>query len=455
MKVSHKQNWDQLIEFVPQVMGKKGVPGVVVGILHKGETQTAGFGVTNADHPLPVTNGTLFQIGSITKTFTATAVMRLVEMGQLELDATVRTYVPDFKVADETASSQATIRHILTHMGGWFGDFFHDTGAGDDALPKYVADMADLEQLTPLDTIWSYNNAGFYLAGHVIEVVTGKRYEAALKELVLEPLGLDHSFFDPGDVMTYRFAVGHNVSDEGAQVARPWPLPRAAYPAGGITCSVHDLLRYARFHLGDGTTEDGTRLLTPESLSLMQTTQATIWKDETCGLAWFIKVVDGTRQVMHGGGTTGQVSLLTLLPEHSFAVAVFTNADRGGFVTDEVTRWALKHYLEVEIPKPEPIETPEEELAASVGRYRNPFTDIELGLLSGKLVAQMVYKRGFPAQDSPPAPPPPPMSLALCEKDRLLILNGPYKDGTADIVRKPDGSVGWLRVGGRISSRQK
>ena len=251
---------------------KRDVPGAVVGILHEGETRTAGFGVTNVDHPLPVTDETLFQIGSITKTFTATAMMRLVEMGKLELDATVRTYIPEFQVADETASSQATIRHLLTHMGGWFGDFFHDTGAGDDALSKYVADMADLEQLTPLGTLWSYNNAGFYLAGYVIEVVTGKSYEAALRELVLEPLDLQHAFLDPGDVMTHRFAVGHRVTDEGAQVARPWPLHRAAYSAGGITCSVHDLLEYARFHLGDGTAEDGTRLLKPESLSLMRTT---------------------------------------------------------------------------------------------------------------------------------------------------------------------------------------
>ncbi len=455
MKVSHKQNWNQLIEFVPQVMNRKGVPGVVVGILHEGETYTAGFGVTNADHPLPVTDETLFQIGSITKTFTATAIMRLVEMGRLELDATVRMYVPHFKVADETASSQVTIRHILTHMVGWFGDFFHDTGAGDDALSKYVADMIHLEQLAPFNSIWSYNNAGFYLAGHVIEVVTGKRYETALKELVLEPLGLEHSFFDPGDIMTYRFAVGHNVGDEGTQVARPWPLPRAAYPAGGITCSVHDLLCYARFHLGNGTMEDGTRLLTPESLSLMQTTQAPIWKHETCGLAWFLKVADGTRQVMHRGNTIGQASLLMLLPAHNFAVAVFTNADQGGFVIDDVTRWALKHYLEIESPKPEPIETSEEELAAYVGRYRNPCTEIELGMLGGKLVAQMVPKRGFPAQDSPPPPPPPPMSLALCEKDRLLILNGTYKDETVDIVRKPDGSIGWLRMSGRISKRQE
>jgi CubicO group peptidase (beta-lactamase class C family) len=375
-------------------------------------------------------------------------------MGKLELDATVRTYIPDFKVADETASSQATIRHLLTHMGGWFGDFFHDTGAGDDAMSQYVTDMADLEQLAPLGTLWSYNNAGFYLAGHIIEVVTGKRYEAALEELVFEPLDLQHAFFDPGDVMTYRFSVGHSVTGEGTQVARPWPVPRAAYSAGGITCSVQDLLDYARFHLGDGTTEDGTRLLTPESLSLMQTTQATLWDDEAWGLAWGLKDMNGTRLVEHGGGTTGQVSLLTLVPEHNLAAAVFTNANQGGFVTRDVTHWVLTHYLEIEVPKPEPIEASEDTLSAYVGRYRNPFSDTELGMLSGKLVAQVVYKRGFPAKDSPIPPAPPPMSLTLCEEDRLLILNGPYKDGKVDVLRKPDGSIGWIRAGGRISKRQ-
>ena len=82
MKISHKQNWDQLIEFVSQVMGKRSIPGVVVGILQDGEIHAAGFGMTNVDHPLPVTDETLFQIGSITKTFTATAMMRLAEMGQ-------------------------------------------------------------------------------------------------------------------------------------------------------------------------------------------------------------------------------------------------------------------------------------------------------------------------------------------------------------------------------------
>ena len=449
MNNSHEANWDNLCERVSKVIEKKGVPGVALGILHKGETVAAGFGVTNVDHPLSVTDKTLFQIGSITKTFTGTAIMRLVEMDKLELDATVRTYLPDFKVADENASSQATIRHLLTHMGGWVGDFFHDTGEGDDAMPRYMADMADLEQLAPIGSVWSYNNSGFYLAGYIIETVTGKSYEAAMKELVFDPLGLEHTYFNPGDVMTHRFVVGHKVG-ESVQVARPWRLPRAAYPAGGITCDVYDLLRYARFHLGDSLAQDGSELLKPESLSLMHTSQVTLWKNEAWGLGWSINEVNGTRRLSHGGGTMGQVSLLALIPKHDFAIAVFTNADQGGFVIHDVSRWALKQYLGLETPDPTPIESSEEELASYVGRYSRPFADLEMGMLGGKLVAQVTFKGGFPTKDTPPLPAPPPMSLALCEQDRLLVLDGPFKDGKVDILRKQDGSIGWLRSGFRI-----
>jgi len=454
MEAKHKENWDQLLESALQMMEKKGVPGAVVGVLHAGELRTAGLGVTNANHPLPVTDETLFQIGSITKTFTTTVLMRLVERGQVELDATVRTYLPDFRVADEAASSRATVGHLLTHMGGWYGDFFHDTGPDDEALAKYVGAMADLEQVAPLGSVWSYNNSGFAVAGRIIEVVTGQSYEAALQELVLEPLGLEHTFLDAADVMTFPFAVGHNVGDDGAEVLRPWALPRALCPVGGITCSVTDLLFYGRFHLGDGSIENGTRLLTPESMSQMQTPQATIWKDQTIGLGWRLSIVDGARRVSHGGGTKGQVSLLTLLPEHSLAVAVLTNAEQGGSVTDGITDWVLAHYLGLDVPKPEPIEASEEELAVYVGLYQNPHWDLELGMLCGRLIGQVVRKRGFPSQDIPPSPPPPPATLAPCEKDRLVVLDGPAKSDTVDVVRLADGSIGWLRFGGRLGKRQ-
>jgi CubicO group peptidase (beta-lactamase class C family) len=447
---------DQMnLDFVTELMEEYKVPGVAVGILHEGEVHTAGFGVTNVDHPLPVTDETLFQIGSITKTFTATAMMRLVEMGKLDLEATVRTYLSDFKVADETASAQVTLRDLLTHTGGWDGDLFDDTGPGDDALPRYMDSLADREQVSPVGVHFSYNNAGFSLAGYIIEKVTGKSYQEAVRELVIEPLGLESVCFDPGDAMTYRFAVGHQEDGNDVKVARPWALPRSLYPVGAIICHVKDLLRYARFHLGDGETEEGERLLSPKSMVQMQSPQVSIWGEkQMMGLSWFIDQVSDTHQISHGGGTKGQITLLVLVPEHDFAVAVFTNADLGGHVTRAVSREIMKQYLGLESPEPEPIESTPEELAAYAGRYTRPFADIELGVLAGRLIGQMIFKAGFPTKETPPMPPPPPMTLALYEKDRLLVLDGPSKDMRVDTIRTPEGEIGWLRVGVRLYARE-
>jgi CubicO group peptidase (beta-lactamase class C family) len=450
MSSNDTSNWEALCEFAEAAREKHNVPGVVLGILDKGVVKAAGFGMTNRDHPLEVTDETLFQIGSITKTFTGTLVMRLVEEGEIDLDATVRTYLPDFKVADEEASKSATIQHLLTHTSGWFGDFFFDTGLGKESLVNYTAAMADLEQLAPIGRVWSYNNAGFSLLGRVIEEVAGTSYQEALAEKVLLPLGLENTFFDPGDLITYRFAVGHIQGE----VARPWPLPRSAYPAGGITCSIHDLLTYAQFHLGDGRTIEGEQLLKKETLLEMQTPQATVWDKEQWGLSWAVNDTYETRLVSHGGGTNGQVSQLILVPEKNFAIAVFTNADEGGKVTLEVTRQVLKDYVGVEITDPEPMEVDEEILAQYVGSYTRPFMDIHLGLLGGRLVAQVIYKMGFPDKDAPPPPAPQPFTVGLYEEDRLIALDGPNKSGKADIIRLADGSIGWLRFG-RIHKKQE
>jgi CubicO group peptidase (beta-lactamase class C family) len=155
--------YDKLDETVAKAMEEHNVPGAVVGVLHEAEAYTSGLGITNVDHPLQVTEGTLFQIGSITKTFTATAIVRLAVQGKVDLDAPIRAYIPDFRVRDQDASARATLRHVLTHTAGWIGDFFLDTGAGDDALSKFITAMAELQQLAPLGLHYSYNNAGFQL----------------------------------------------------------------------------------------------------------------------------------------------------------------------------------------------------------------------------------------------------------------------------------------------------
>ena len=195
-------------------------------------------------------------------------------------------------------------------------------------------------------------------------------------------------------------------------------------------------------------------IVTPGTMAQMHSPQAPIWaKEHQIGLSWFWDDIDSVRQLSHGGGTMGQISLLALYPEQKLALAVLTNADEGGAVTDAVRRWVLEHYLGKSDPKPEPIEATEEELSQYAGVYTRPFADVELGVLNGRLVGQMVFKRGFPSRDVPPPPPPAPSSFVLCEKDRLLGTAGPGKGGTVDVIRRKDGAIGWLRMG-RIYQRK-
>ncbi|MGE5224966.1 MAG: serine hydrolase domain-containing protein, partial [Omnitrophica WOR_2 bacterium] len=250
-------DFERLCDEIVKAMHRLKVPGVAIGVLNGDEEQTAGLGITNVDNPLPVTAGTLFQIGSITKTVTCTAIMKLVEEGKLSLDLPVRTYLPDLRLRDANAARQVTLRHLLTHTAGWEGDYFDDSGPGDDALASMVSRLDRLHQITSPGTFFSYNNAGFYLVGRLIEIATGKPYEAVIKEMVLVPLGMKMSFFFPGDMMTYRVVSGHEAIYHNdvnePKVARPWGLARAGNAVGGLVSTVNDLLRYARFHMGEGT----------------------------------------------------------------------------------------------------------------------------------------------------------------------------------------------------------
>src|SRR4051812_21796697 len=113
------EHFQRLGVAIERAMDKYAVPGVALGIIQDGAIETMGFGVTSVENPLPVDADTLFQIGSISKTFTATAIVRLVEAGMLDLDAPLRRYLPDLRLADEGVAERVTLRHVLSHRGGW------------------------------------------------------------------------------------------------------------------------------------------------------------------------------------------------------------------------------------------------------------------------------------------------------------------------------------------------
>ena len=443
--------FDDVCALVQRRMDEVGVPGVALGVLSGDETHVAGFGVTSVEHPLEVTPQTLYQIGSITKTITATVAMRMVEDGALDLDAPVRRYLPDLRLADEEVAAAVTTRHLLTHTGGWAGDYFDDPGPGDDALALMTERLDTLEQLTPVGEVWSYNNSGFYLVGRVLEVLAEKRYETVVRELLLEPLGMTSSFFFAADVITHGFAVGHITRERKPSVARPWALARSGNPVGGVVSSVEDVLRYARFHLGDGTAEDGTRIVSRSSLQEMREPQAEIGAldRDAVGIAWMIRDRDGKRVVGHNGATMGQVTRLTIVPDDGFAVAVLTNSDEGGQVMLDAGKAALSTYCGIEEPEPEPVLRPAAELEEYVGRYDAQAGELELEAQDGKLLGTLTLKGGFPTPDTPPPPPIPPGHFVFHGDDRVSG-EGEFRGDTGEFLRDDAGKIEWFRFGGRL-----
>ena len=434
------------------------VPGAAVGIALGDADVYAFHGVTSLDNPLPVDERTVFQIGSTTKTFTATAIMRLVEAGRIDLAAPVRTYVPELELRDEDVAARVTVLHLLNHTAGWTGDYFEDTGEGDDALARYVAKMAELEQVSPLGATTSYNNAAFCLAGRVIERVTGQTYEAAVKELVLEPLGLSDSLLFLAEVMTRRFAVGHQLHGDQVQVAKRWHLSRSARPAGGVIATAADQIRYARFHLGDGTAGD-QRVLEPETLELMKQPTASLHASalgDSVGISWLLKDIAGVRLVRHGGTTNGQLSAFVLVPERDFAITVLTNSDTGGQLHQEMVKWALETYLGVAEPDPEPLSLSEAELAPYAGRYETASGVIELTVEGDRLIANASYSEEALAKlrsvYGDQVPEQKPIPIKMLPDDRFIVVEGRAR-GTRGYFVRTGGSVSGVDFGGRLAPR--
>ncbi|KUG51636.1 hypothetical protein AVL62_10030 [Serinicoccus chungangensis] len=451
---------DRLQEIVSDEAERAGVPGVAVGMVLDDEDHYAYHGVTSVEHPLPVDEGTLFQFGSTGKTFTASAVMRLVDRGEVDLDAPVRRYLPDFAVTDEEASARATVLNLLNHTAGWSGDRMGDVrDRGDDALARFVAGLADAQQEFPVGAGMSYNNASLSVAGRIIEVVTGRTYEQAMAELIFGPLGLEHSLFLPEDVMTHRFAVGHVPAGETMAVARPWSMPRGSAPAGGITANAGDLVRWIRFHLGDGTAPDGTRVLEEASLRAMQEPTVTVKGSalgDHIGISWMLEDLDGARVVAHGGSTIGQESAFTMVPERGFGITSTTNASGPGTVfNNAVVRRVREEFLGLRQRTPDPVDRDPAELEAYLGSYDTVALTIEVSLQDRALSVMMEPKQAF--LDSLGATREefvePPISLGMVREDEFVTTSGSSTGMKGTFVREADGTVSGVHLGGRLARR--
>jgi CubicO group peptidase (beta-lactamase class C family) len=443
------QKFEQIAALVTQKMAEYGVPGVAFGILKNGQATVRGLGVTNLDNSQPVTPDTVFPLASISKTVTTTAMMRLVEQGKVDLNEPVTQYLPGFRVQDEGATRGVKIWHLLTHTPGWEGQLTSED-RGAQTLAHFVdTTMRDLPKLADPGEVWSYNNAGFNVAGRVIEVVSGQSIHNAFRTLVFEPVGLTRAFTRIEDLVTYPFAVAHRGAPGEITVARP--LSRSvSVAAGGVSMSLNDVLSYAKFHLGDGIGRDGKPVLSRASLEQMRTPR--IRKngtDEEMGLGWHLRRVGGVMTAAHGG-TLGHILLLELVPQRNLALAILTNHSNGWRLVQDVERSALTllegmtldpaqaigHRGLNETMPDAPILSKQPDPAPYVGVYRRPPN-------TGTNTVRV--QDGQLTVDN--------SAIAFYAADRAVVTSGSQKGNPVEFVRNAKGEVGWVRIVGRIARK--
>ncbi|RKQ89221.1 dipeptidyl aminopeptidase/acylaminoacyl peptidase [Mycolicibacterium mucogenicum 261Sha1.1M5] len=371
------------------------IPGATLGILRLGEEPViASHGILNVNTGVETTDDSVFQIGSITKVWTATVAMQLIDEGKLSLDTRVVDIIPDFEVADEGQAELITIHHLLTHTNGIDGDNYNDLGRGDDCLEKYVASLADAPLNHPVGATFSYSNAGYALLGRIIEVITGLNWDAAMRERLYTPLGLKHTSTLPEEALRERAAFGHLGRDANGPLLAPrWSLPRSLGPSGIINSSAADVLEFARMHMEGGVASDGTRVLSADSARQMTEFQVplpdTTVLGDSWGLGWIRYDWNGTRLFGHDGGTVGQAAILRVLPEAGLAVVMLTN---GGAIR-EVYRELFNEIFEelggVSLPAAfAPPEVPfEADISEYVGEYKRASVEMKAFEQDGALRA--------------------------------------------------------------------
>jgi CubicO group peptidase (beta-lactamase class C family) len=439
---------EELAAYLEKEMKRLSVPGVSIGIISGDDEVIITRGVTSIENPLEVDETTLFQIGSRTKTFTATSLMCQMEAGKLDLDAPLTSYLPNFSLGNSDYAKRVTTRHLLTHTGGWLGDYLLVSpvrGRGEDTLARVLEALVEAPCLTPPGEVFSYNNAGFSIAGRLLEVLTGETYEEAVKKLVFEPLEMNHTFFFADEAISKRTVSGHIVRDGTPEVARPWGISRCSNPGGGIISDTVDQLRYARMHLGD---DGSSGILSAATLADMQSNHGKAGSIcDARGLPWLLIDVGGVMTVSHGGATNGQISAFTLIPDQRFALSIMTNSDTGTNLCSILEKWTLERVLGIVDVPPEPQERSIEELEEYAGTYAFGIVQLELDGL------HLVVKRQPVPGSELMEEVPPPVRIAFYDKDLVIGLDEPSEGAKGDFLRGDDGKITFFRWGGRILPR--
>lgn len=432
--MSSIQQW--LNDNFARLVAEHEVPGAAIAVLHGDETDEAAAGVLSMRTGVEVTTDSVFQIGSITKVWHTTLAIRLVDEGKLDLDQPVRTYLPGFRVADEEVSASVTVRQLLCHLGGFEGDIFTPTTTGEDAIEKYVSDvMPGIRQTVRPGELYSYNNAGFVALGRIVEVLREMPWAQALREGLLDPLGLEHAATSATEAILHRAATGHSRPSPDAELepAKVWALCDSTAPAGALlSMSARSVLALAQLHISGGLAPDGTRLLTEASVAAMRQRHAEVpavgIRARGWGLGWALYDWPGSAVIGHDGGTIGQSAYLRVVPERGVAIALLTNGGHTIPLYSDVFTHLLGELTDVEMPQlpqppaePQPLDNPE--------RYTGTY-EVTSARLDVEADGPGLRLTSTPQGDLAKALETPPDSIGLVRLDGESFVSTELREGT-------------------------
>ena len=373
-------------------MAYRGQPGLAIGIVHDQDLVWArGFGQADRERGIPATPETLFRIASITKTFTATAIMQLRDQGKLQLDDPVAKHLPSFAVRPrEPGGHPITIRHLLMHVSGLprEADFPYWTTQQFPTREAILKALPDQEQFFQAETRWKYSNLAVTLAGEIVTSVSGEPWDRYVRQHILDPLGMTSTVTDaPADALAnLATAYGRRLPDLSRSPRIGGVQTRGLAPAAGMASNVRDLAKYVAMQFRTGPA-GGAQVLSGASLREMQRVHwlNADWQGGQ-GIGFQVRRAGDRTLVGHGGSLPGMRTQITFDAKDKIGVIVLTNADDGnpGLYVDQAFG-LIAPVLARKIAEPAVAPSPSA-WKAYEGLYRNASGDARVILLSTGLV---------------------------------------------------------------------
>jgi CubicO group peptidase (beta-lactamase class C family) len=316
--------------YVRSEMDAQHIPGLALGIVHGDRIiHVQGFGQAERSGR-DVTSQTPFLIGSVTKSFTALAIMQLSEAGRVQLDAPVQRYLPWWRVADPDASTAVTVRHLLYQISGLSkatGNAYAASGdTHESALEDRVRALRDAELTQPVGTTWQYSNANYWTLGMIVQVVSGQSYETYIQQHIFDPLEMRSSYTSQAEAEQHGLPAGHRYW-YGFPVAAELPFDRGGLSSGGLSSSAHDMTRYLSLYLNHGR-HGATALVSPAGAAALQRAGVSTGLDGVSyAMGWDVGRMNGFQTISHDGSGFASHANVILIPESQWGVVVLENGE--------------------------------------------------------------------------------------------------------------------------------